>query len=131
MSKSLAEITYSIRGPLKGWISSQNEVISDEFLYREIADARSFLIKKWFKENKWIDIQSYAQSCCLEICCEHIKCFDKKSGLLIDSGQVKYTVKAPYIESSLGEQAIMYFGDVDMKHPYAKEECVRRHFLKI
>ena len=130
MSKSLAEITYSIRGPLKGWISSQNEVISDEFLYREIADARSFLIKKWFKENKWIDIQSYAQTCCLEIKCHHIKCHDKKSGQLIDSGEVQYKVEAPYIESSLGEQAIVYFGNVDMKHPYAKRSVLGAVFSK-
>lgn len=124
MSKSLAEINFSIRSPLKGWISSQNEVISDEFMYREIADARSFLLKKWFKENKWIDAQSYAQTCCLEICCHHIQCFDSISGQMVDSGDVQYKVTAPYIESSLGEQAVVYFGDVDMKHPYAKRSVM-------
>jgi hypothetical protein len=124
MSKTLNELVYSVRGPLKGWISSQNEVISDEFLYREIADARSFLLKKWFKENKWIDFQSYAQTCCLEICCHHIQCRDKFTGQMIDSGEVQYKVTAPYIESSLGEQAIIYFGDVDMKHPYAKRSVL-------
>lgn len=130
MSKSLSEIVYSIRGPLKGWISSQNEVISDEFLYREIADARSFLLKKWFKENKWIDVQSYAQTCCLEIECHHVKCSDRHTGEMVDSGNVQYRVKAPYLESSLGEQALLYFGDVDMKHPYAKRSVLGAVFSR-
>ena len=130
MSKSLAELNYSIRSPLKGWISSQNEVISDEFMYREIADARSFLLKKWFKENKWIDAQSYAQTCCLEICCNSIQCMDTETGLMIDSGEKQYTVTAPFIEESLGEQAILYFGAPDLKHPYAKRSFLGQVFSK-
>jgi hypothetical protein len=130
MSKTLAEITFSIRNPLKGWISSQNETISDKFLYREISDARSILIKKWFTQNKWIDIQSYASVCCLEICCHHIKCYDKGMMMDVDSGEVEYKVTAPFIESSLGEQAIMYFGDMDGKHPYAKRSVLGASFSK-
>lgn len=130
MSKSLSEIGYSVRNQLHGWISSQNESISMEFIYRKISDVRSLLLKKWFTENKWIDIQSYAQTCCLEIKCHHIQCRDRSTGLMIDSGDVQYKVEAPYLESSLGEQAIIYFGDVDMKHPYAKRSVLGAVFSK-
>lgn len=129
MSKSLEEIGYSIRNQLKGWISSQNESISMEFIYRQISDVRSLLIKKWFKENKWIDAQSYAQSCCMEICCKPIQCLTS-NGTYIDSDDKQYFVIAPYIETSLGEQAIMYFGSPDLKQPYAKRSFLGQVFSK-
>jgi hypothetical protein len=130
MSKSLSELCYSIRNPLKGWISSQNESISDEFIYREIADARSVLLKKWYLQNKWIDVENFSQTCCLEVRCNKIKCYDSYSGNEIDSNEMQYYVDAPFIESFLGEQAIKYFGNVDLKHPYAKRSFLGQTFSR-
>ena len=127
MSKTLAEVSYSIRNQLKGWISSQNEAISIDFIYKKIADVRSLLLQQWYEKNKWIDQESYA-SVCLEITCEPISCFDSASNSYIDSGMKRYIVIAPYIESFCGEQAIKYFGSPDLKHPYAKRSVLGQTF---
>jgi hypothetical protein len=130
MSKSLEMVGFSIRNQLKGWISSQNEVISMDFIYRKIADVRSLLMKKWYAQNKWIDQQSFAQTCCLTIECEPIQCLDPDTGVMIDSGEKQFFCTAPFIEESLGEQAILYFGSPDLKHPYAKRSFLGQVFSK-
>ncbi|VVB59147.1 Uncharacterised protein [uncultured archaeon] len=127
MSKSLSEVSYSIRNQLKGWIASQNEVISIEFIYKKISDVRSLLLQQWYTDNKWIDQESYSQVC-LEIKCEPIQCYDKHSKAYVDSGMKRYVVNAPFIEQFCGEQAIKYFGAPDLKHPYAKRSVSGQSF---
>lgn len=114
MSKSLAEIGYSIRNQVKGFFSTDDERIDIQFIYDKCWDVRSVLLKDEYRQFKKINDQDFTSECCLEVQCNTITC----NG--INSGVKEFYVQIPKIEASLGQDAIKYFGTVNKKIPFRR-----------
>lgn len=114
MSKTLAEIGYSIRNQVKGFFSSDDERIDIQFIYDKCWDIRSVLLKDEYRQFKKINDQDFTSECCLEVKCNSVIC----NG--IDSGEKEFYVEMPIIENSIGQDAIKYFGTVDKKKPFRR-----------
>lgn len=114
MSKTLAEIGYSIRNQVKGYFSSDDERIDIQLVYDKCWDVRSLLIKEEFRRFQKLNDQDYTTECCLAVECEPIICDGK------NSGHTELVVDIPKIESSVGYAGIKYFGTVDKKFPFRR-----------
>lgn len=114
MSKTLAEVGYSIRNQIKGFFSSDDERIDIQLIYDKCWDVRSILLKEEYRQFKKINDQDFTSECCLEVKCRNIICNGH------DSGVVEYYVEIPKIEASLGYDSIKYFGTVDKKTPFRR-----------
>lgn len=114
MSKTLAEIGYSIRNQVKGYYSTDDERIDIQLIYDKAWDVRSLLIKEDYRKFKKINDQDFTTECCLKVECDLIIC-DGYS-----SGEKEYYVTLPKIEGSLGYHGIKYFGTVDKKTPFRR-----------
>lgn len=114
MSKTLAEIGYSIRNQVKGFFSSDDERIDIQLIYDKCWDVRSVLLKDEYRQFKKINDQDFSTECCLEVLCNSIIC----NG--IDSGVKEFYVQIPKIESSLGQDAIKYFGTLDKRNNFRR-----------
>lgn len=114
MSKTLAEIGYSIRNQVKGFFTSDDDRIDIQFIYDKCWDVRSILLKEEYRQFKKINDQDFTSECCLEVKCNNIVCNGH------DSGVVEHYVDIPKIEASLGYDAIKYFGTVDKMRPFRR-----------
>jgi hypothetical protein len=114
MSKTLAEIGYSIRNQVKGYYSTDDERIDIQLIYDKCWDVRAVLLKDEFRQFKKINDQDFTTECCLEVQCGSIVC----NGM--DSGVQEYYVEIPKVESALGYDAIKYFGTVDKATPFRR-----------
>lgn len=111
MSKTLAEIGYSIRNQVKGYFSSDDERISIEFVYDKAWDIRSLLIKEEYRRHHQLNDQDFVSKCCLDIVCKET---------CEGSGEFEYTVTIPTLESSVGYDGVKYFGSPNMKTPFRR-----------
>ena len=111
MSKTLAEIGYSIRNQVKGYFSSDDERISIEFVYDKAWDIRSLLIKEEYRKFHKLNDQDFVSKCCLDVVCTET---------CEGSGTFEYTVAIPILESSVGYDGVKYFGSPDMKTPFRR-----------
>jgi hypothetical protein len=114
MSKTLAEVGYSIRNQIKGYFSTDDERIDIQLIYDKCWDVRSILLKEEYRQFKKINDQDFTTECCLEVQCSSIVC----NG--IDSGVKEFFVQIPKIEASIGYDGIKYFGTVDKKTPFRR-----------
>jgi len=114
MSKSLAEVGYSIRNQIKGFFSGDDERIDIQLIYDKCWDVRSVLLKDEYRQFKKINDQDFTTECCLEVQCGNLVC----NG--IDSGVKEFYITIPKIEASLGQDGIKYFGTVDKMHPFRR-----------
>jgi len=114
MSKTLAEIGYSIRNQISGYFSTDDARISIDFVYDKAWDVRSMLIKEEYRKFKQLNDQDYISECCLEICCEETVCDGE------DSLHSEKYINLPVLESSLGYNSVKYFGSVDKKTPFRR-----------
>ena len=109
---TLAEIGYSIKNQVSGFVISDDSPIDIYLIYHMIRQYRSTLIKEEFLQLKRISEALYQQCHCLEIKCREIDC-DGES-----SGQIQNYVELPPLEQSDGYANIKYFGSVNGKDPY-------------
>ena len=107
MSKTLAEVGYSIRNQIKGYFPSDDERIDIQLIYDKCWDVRSILLKEEYRQFKKINDQDFTPDCCLEVKCDTISC----NGM--STGEVEYYVEIPKVEASLGQDAIKYFGTMN------------------
>lgn len=114
MSKTLAEVGYSIRNQIKGYFPSDDERIDIQLIYDKCWDVRSILLKDEYRQFKKINDQDFTPDCCLEIQCGKVSC----GGM--DTGVVEYYVDIPKVEASLGQDAIKYFGTMDNRTPFRR-----------
>lgn len=114
MSKTLAEIGYSIRNQIKGYFPSDDERIDIQLVYDKCWDVRSVLLKEEYRQFKKINDQDFTVDCCLEVQCDTIVC----GGM--DSGVKEFYVNIPKVEASLGQDAIKYFGTIDKMNPFRR-----------
>lgn len=114
MSKTLAEVGYSIRNQIKGYFSSDDERIDIQLIYDKCWDVRSILLKEEYRQFKKINDQDFTTECCLEVQCSNLIC----NG--IDSGVKEFFVQIPKIEASIGYDGIKYFGTVDKRTPFRR-----------
>jgi hypothetical protein len=114
MSKTLAEVGYSIRNQVKGYFSSDDERIDIQLIYDKCWDVRSILLKDEYRQFKKINDQDFTPDCCLEVQCGTISC----GGM--DSGVKEFYVEIPKVEASLGQDAIKYFGTLDKRTPFRR-----------
>jgi hypothetical protein len=114
MSKTLAEIGYSIRNQVKGFFSSDDERIDIQLVYDKAWDVRSLLLKEEYRQFKKTNDQDFTSECCLEIKCDQIVC----NGF--NSGVKEFYVEIPKVESSLGYDAIKYFGPVEKTNSFRR-----------
>jgi hypothetical protein len=112
MSKTLAEIGYSIRNQVKGYFSSDDERIDIQLVYDKAWDVRSLLIKEEYRRFKTLNPQDYVSKCCLEVECDIVTC----NGF--NSGEKRTFVKIPKLEASLGKDGIKYFGGSNLNSPF-------------
>lgn len=103
---SLAEIGFSIRNQIKGFVSSDDERIDIEFIYKKVHDVRSLLIKEEIDKNKALSNKFYQRICCLEVICKKEECDG------IPSGTTHYIVNLPPLEG-VTPYSIIYFGNDD------------------
>jgi len=115
MSKTLAEIGYSIRNQVKGFFSSDDERIDIQLVYDKVWDVRSMLLKEEYRRFKQLNDQDFTSECCLEIQCDVISCKG------YNSGEKVFFVQIPKVESSLGGDAVKYFGTMNKKTPFRKQ----------
>lgn len=114
MSKTLAEIGYSIRNQVKGYYSTDDERIDIQLVYDKVWDIRAMLIKDDFRQFKKVNDQDFSAECCLEVECGIVKCGGYNSGVK------EYYVNIPKVSSALGYGAIKYFGNVDKMTPFRR-----------
>jgi len=114
MSKTLAEIGYSIRNQIKGYYPTDDERIDIQLVYDKCWDIRSLLLKEEYRKFKKLNDQDYTTECCLEVECDIIHCNGYNSGVK------EYYIKIPKVESSLGYDAIKYLGTVDKRNPFRR-----------
>ena len=114
MSKTLAEIGYSIRNQVKGYFSTDDERIDIQLVFDKAWDVRSLLLKEEYRQFKTINDQDFTTECCLEVQCDVIVCGEYNSGVK------EFYVTIPKVEASLGQNAIKYFGTVDKKNPFRR-----------
>lgn len=114
MSKSLAEVGYSIRNQVKGYFSTDDERIDIQLVYDKAWDVRSLLLKDEYRQFKKINDQDFTSECCLKVECREMICDG------INSGEKEFFVKIPKVEASLGYDAIKYFGPVSKKAPFRR-----------
>lgn len=114
MSKTLAEIGYSIRNQVKGYFSTDDERIDIQLVYDKCWDIRSMLLKEEYRRFKKLNDQDYTTECCLEVKCDVIVC----NGM--NSGVKEFYVDIPKVESSVGYDAIKYFGTLDKRTPFRR-----------
>jgi hypothetical protein len=118
MSVTLAQIGYSIRNQVKGFFSSDDEKIDIEFIYKQVRDVRSLLIKKLSLSKQSLDPSLYQECCCLEIKCDQIIC----NGVL-SPDKVQY-VDMPHTENI--DNAIAFFGTADKKTAFKERSFMGR-----
>lgn len=71
---SLAEIGFSIRNSLTGFVSSDDERMDIEFIYYKIRAIRGVLLNQLVSENSALDGSWYQRINCLELKCDKIVC---------------------------------------------------------
>jgi len=114
MSKTLAEIGYSIRNQVIGYFGTDDTRISMQFVYDKAWDVRSMLIKEEYRKFKQLNDQDYVSECCIEICCSETVC-DGDDSLFSEK-----FITLPVLTSALGYNGVKYFGSVDKKNPFRR-----------
>lgn len=109
---TLNEIAYSIRNQLTGFVSSDDERIDIELIYKKVRDVRSLLIKEEYELKKFLDPALYQRIECLKIKCKEFECEGKKSG------EFEYYIDLPKAETYMNDRAIRYLGTADLKTPF-------------
>ncbi|MEE8327940.1 MAG: hypothetical protein V3R32_04000 [Nitrosomonadaceae bacterium] len=107
-----ADIGYSIRNQIRGHVSTDDERIDIEHVFKLMYDVRATLLKEEYEKNKKTNFNSFSSECCLNVVCKEIECDG------IKSGDTEYTVTIPRLLDALGRDAIKYFGTVDKKNNF-------------
>lgn len=106
---TLAEIGFSIRNMLTGFVSSDDERLDMELIYKKIHDVRAVLIREDLDTRGRVPFDMYQEINCLEVKCEPIVC----NG--VDSGEVDHYIEIPKLITGLGWSDIYYLGTVGRK----------------
>lgn len=107
MGKPLKNIVYTIKEELSGYIISDDNLFTDNYLIDKINGVREVLIAEQFREGG-IDSQFYQSLCCLEVKCHNQGC--TLNGKFYKSGSTYFYVELPSLITKVGMKNIIYFG---------------------